>query len=86
MLVGSSSAGKSSFLLRFVDSEFTGDFMSTIGVDFVRSHNIFNCDIKIITKKIKTIKAPLKEKKEAIVKLQIWDIMGGRTKFELYII
>ena len=34
MLVGNSSVGKSSILLRFSDSVFNDNFLPTIGVDF----------------------------------------------------
>ena len=35
ILIGDTSVGKSCFLQKLVDSKFTGDFISTIGVDFV---------------------------------------------------
>lgn len=34
VLVGSSGVGKSSLLVRFVDDQFKGDLLATIGVDF----------------------------------------------------
>jgi Ras-related protein Rab-1A len=52
--------GKSSVLLRFADNTYTESFISTIGVDFVRS-----------TQKIKTV-----EIEHKIFKLQIWDTAG----------
>lgn len=34
VVVGSSSVGKSSLLVRFIDSQFTESTLATIGVDF----------------------------------------------------
>jgi Ras-related protein Rab-1A len=36
LLIGNSSVGKSSLLLRFVDQTYNEKFEPTIGVDFVR--------------------------------------------------
>ena len=36
LLIGNSSVGKSSLLLRFVDNTWDDNFVPTIGVDFVR--------------------------------------------------
>ena len=41
LLIGNSSVGKSSLLLRFVDNTWDDNFVPTIGVDFVRI-KIFN--------------------------------------------
>ncbi len=37
LLIGNSSVGKSSLLLRFVDNTWDDNFVPTIGVDFVRN-------------------------------------------------
>ncbi len=34
VIVGHSSVGKSSILLRFIDNKFKEEYMTTIGVDF----------------------------------------------------
>ena len=34
LLIGDSGVGKSSLLLRFADSSYTGNYITTIGVDF----------------------------------------------------
>ena len=35
LLIGTSGAGKSCMLMRYVDNNFTNNFYNTIGVDFV---------------------------------------------------
>jgi Ras-related protein Rab-1A len=34
LVLGESTVGKSSLLLRYVDNTFSGDFMATVGIDF----------------------------------------------------
>ena len=48
LLIGNSSVGKSSLLLRFVDNTWDDNFVPTIGVDFVRKFNIIILEIKNI--------------------------------------
>ena len=48
LLIGNSSVGKSSLLLRFVDNTWDDNFVPTIGVDFVRKFNIIILEIKYI--------------------------------------
>ena len=40
LLIGTSGAGKSCMLMRYVDNNFTNNFYNTIGVDFVKYLNI----------------------------------------------
>lgn len=40
LLIGDSGVGKSCLLLRFADDNFNENFISTIGVDFVRRRNL----------------------------------------------
>jgi len=48
LMVGDSGVGKSSLLLRFTDDSFTGNFISTIGVDFkVRNTEVDGKTIKM---------------------------------------
>jgi Ras-related protein Rab-1A len=48
LIIGDSSVGKSSILLRFADDRFTESFLSTIGVDFkIRTLTIDNKTIKL---------------------------------------
>jgi hypothetical protein len=35
VIIGDTAVGKSSIMLRFVENEFAGSYISTIGVDFV---------------------------------------------------
>ena len=46
LLIGNSSVGKSSLLLRFVDNTWDDNFVPTIGVDFVRIYLIICIEIK----------------------------------------
>ena len=48
LLIGNSSVGKSSLLLRFVDNTWDDNFVPTIGVDFVRKFNIIILENKNI--------------------------------------
>lgn len=48
LLIGDSSVGKSSLLLRFAEDSFTHSFISTIGVDFkTRTIDIDNTSVKL---------------------------------------
>ena len=40
LLIGDSGVGKSCLLLRFADDNFNENFISTIGVDFVRRRHL----------------------------------------------
>lgn len=48
LLIGDSGVGKSSLLLRFADNSYTGNYITTIGVDFkIRTVTIDNQIIKL---------------------------------------
>ena len=48
LLIGNSSVGKSSLLLRFVDNQWNDLFVPTIGVDFkIRTMEIDNKNVKL---------------------------------------
>lgn len=48
LLIGDSGVGKSSLLLRFADNSYTGNYITTIGVDFkIRTITIDNQRIKL---------------------------------------
>ena len=48
LLIGDSNVGKSCLLLRFSDDTFTGNYMSTIGVDFkIRTIGLEDKTIKL---------------------------------------
>jgi Ras-related protein Rab-1A len=48
LLIGDSSVGKTSILLRYTDNKFIGEFQATIGVDFkVATKNIDNKVLKL---------------------------------------
>lgn len=48
LLIGDSGVGKSSLLLRFADNSYTGNFITTIGVDFkIRTMTIDNQKVKL---------------------------------------
>ena len=48
VIVGNSSVGKSSLLLRFADDQFSENYMTTIGVDFrFKTLNINQKNIKL---------------------------------------
>jgi Ras-related protein Rab-1A len=66
ILIGDSSVGKTSVLLRFADNTYMENYKSTIGVDF----------------KTRNIIIPNEKDKEKIenIKLQIWDT-GGQERF-----
>ena len=43
LLIGDSSVGKSSLLVRFADDKFSPDYMSTIGIDYkIKTFMIYN--------------------------------------------
>lgn len=66
ILIGDSGVGKTCFLLRFADDNFTISHISTIGI--ISKFNSFHLGIDF---KIKTINIDGKN-----VKLQIWDTAG----------
>jgi len=48
LLIGNSSVGKSSILLRFSDNIFSDNFLPTIGVDFkIRTFELNNKSVKM---------------------------------------
>lgn len=48
LLIGDSGVGKSSLLLRFADNSYTGNYITTIGVDFkIRTVTIDNQRVKL---------------------------------------
>ena len=48
LLIGDSSVGKTSLLLRYVEEKFSAEFQTTIGVDFkVSSFNMNGKSIKL---------------------------------------
>lgn len=48
LLIGDSGVGKSSLLLRFADNSYTGNYITTIGVDFkIRTITIDNQRVKL---------------------------------------
>ena len=48
VIVGNSSVGKSCFLLRFADDQFSENYMTTIGVDFrFKTLNVDGKNIKL---------------------------------------
>lgn len=48
VIVGNSSVGKSCFLLRFADDQFSENYMTTIGVDFrFKTLNVDSKNIKL---------------------------------------
>jgi len=66
ILIGDSGVGKTCFLLRFADVNFTSSHISTIGKRVTSVHASIGIDFKI-----KTINIDGKN-----VKLQIWDTAG----------
>jgi small GTP-binding protein len=48
LLIGDSSVGKSSLLVRFADDKFSPDYMSTIGIDYkIKTFNIGETRVKM---------------------------------------
>lgn len=48
LLIGDSGVGKSSLLLRFADNSYTGNYITTIGVDFkIRTIDIDGQRVKL---------------------------------------
>lgn len=48
LLIGDSGVGKSSLLLRFAENSYTGNYITTIGVDFkIRTITIDNQRVKL---------------------------------------
>ena len=65
-IIGDFSVGKTSLIRRFVDREFSDQYLSTVGAKI-------SC---------KVVKLPVtKSKNEKIIKLLIWDV-EGKTKFK----
>lgn len=48
LIIGDSGVGKSSLLLRFADNSYSGNYITTIGVDFkIRTVTINNQRVKL---------------------------------------
>lgn len=60
LLLGEYRVGKSSLVLRYVENRFPGDYMATIGANFL----------------VKSVRLDVGEGKSLTVGLQIWDIGG----------
>lgn len=65
-LIGDFGVGKTSLIRRFVDRQFSDQYLSTVGVKI--SRKVVDCD-------------PITSEKAASVQLLIWDI-EGHTKFK----
>lgn len=74
ILIGSSGVGKSSIINQYCNSEFSYDFISTIGIDYEYKNLIINKDSGLLVKNKNSLNS-------LYCKLQIWDT-AGQERFQ----